>query len=57
MGSAFIAGLATGLWNNLEELIPLREIDRVFLPEMEQEEREKLYEGWRRAVRLALDRD
>jgi len=57
LGSAFIAGLATGLWNNLEELIPLREIDRVFLPEMEQEEREKLYEGWKRAVRLALDRD
>jgi len=56
LGSAFIAGLATGLWNNLEELIPLREIDRVFLPKMEQEEREKLYEGWKRAVRLAMDR-
>lgn len=56
LGSAFIAGLATGLWNNLEELIPLREIDRVFLPEMEQEEREKLYEGWKRAVRLAMGR-
>lgn len=57
LGSAFIAGLATGIWNNLEELILLREIDRVFLPKMGQEEREKLYEGWKRAVKLALSRD
>jgi glycerol kinase len=57
LGSAFIAGLATGVWNNLEELILLREIDRVFLPKMEQEEREKLYEGWKRAVKLVLSRD
>jgi len=57
LGSAFIAGLATGIWNNLEELILLREMDRVFLPKMGHEEREKLYEGWKRAVKLALSRD
>ncbi|MGC8971613.1 MAG: FGGY-family carbohydrate kinase [bacterium] len=57
LGSAFIAGLTVGLWNNLEELKPLREIDRIFIPKMEQEEREKLYEGWKQAVRRSLSKN
>jgi len=54
LGSAFIAGLATGIWNNPDELTSLREIDRVFIPEMSSAERERLYGGWKQAVKLSL---
>lgn len=57
LGSAFIAGLALGLWDSLDKLITLREIDRTFTPNMEQEERERLYEGWKQAVRRSLSKN
>lgn len=57
LGSAFIAGLALGLWDNFDKLITLKEIDRVFIPKMGQEERERLYEGWKQAVRRSLSKN
>lgn len=56
LGSAFIAGIALGLWNNFSELIALRKIDRVFTPKMQEEEIDRLYKGWKQAVRRSLSR-
>lgn len=53
MGAAFLAGLATGYWNNLEELRSIRQVDRSFMPQMEPEPRHKLLAGWERAVSCA----
>lgn len=50
LGSAFLAGLATGFWKNLEEIQSLRETGKLFIPEMENEKIQKLYEGWKKAV-------
>ena len=51
LGAAFLAGLATGYWESLDELKNLNTAGKLFVPMMEKEEREKLYKGWKRAVR------
>jgi glycerol kinase len=51
LGAAFLAGLATGYWKNLDELKNLNTAGKLFVPTMEKDEREKLYKGWKRAVR------
>jgi len=54
MGSAFMAGLAIGLWNSKDEIKALRQTDKVFTSHMESQERERLYRGWKEAVRRTL---
>ena len=55
MGAAFLAGLATGVWENLEEIRSQQNSSTVYEPEMETEQREKLLRGWKKAVRLSMD--
>lgn len=50
LGAALLAGLGVGLWKSEEELERVRRPDRVFRPRMAPEQREALYQGWRRAV-------
>ena len=45
-GAAYLAGLAVGFWKSKEEILACRKIDRLFHPEMPEEEREELYAGW-----------
>ena len=52
-GAASLAGLAVGVWKNLDELRALRRSERVFSPERAQYECEELYRGWKRAVGCA----
>jgi glycerol kinase len=54
MGSAFMAGLAIGFWNSKEEIKGLRNSDRVFVSKMDIKERQRLYQGWRDAVKRTL---
>lgn len=49
-GAAYLAGLAVGYWENLDSLRSKLTADRTFEPEMESEQRNKLYKGWQRAV-------
>jgi glycerol kinase len=49
LGSAYLAGIATGVWN-LEQVAEMwREAAR-YEPQMSEDERESLLAGWRRAV-------
>ncbi|MFA9389703.1 MAG: glycerol kinase GlpK [Prolixibacteraceae bacterium] len=50
LGATFMAGLATGFWQNLEEIKSLYRSDRTFEPQMDAEEKENLYAGWKKAV-------
>ena len=50
LGAAYLAGLATGVWKNTEEIESNRQVDKVFVPSMEIEKRNKYYENWKRAV-------
>ncbi len=55
LGAAFLAGLAVGYWKDMEELSTVREVDRIFTPEMDIESRDKLYAGWKKAVKRSMD--
>jgi glycerol kinase len=55
LGAAYLAGLAVGFWDSLEELRSLWRRDRTFEPAMEDPRRQQLVEGWHRAVGRSLD--
>ena len=55
LGAAYLAGLATGLWNSREELKTGDWCDTVFTPDMDSDRREKLVKGWHKAVGRSLD--
>ncbi len=50
LGAAYAAGLATGLWSNLDELRANWGIDRTFEPQWSEDRREQAYAGWKKAV-------
>lgn len=52
-GAAYLAGLAVGYWKNKEEVIKNQQIEKVFHPNMSEEEREKKMKGWNKAVKYA----
>lgn len=54
LGSAYMAGLATGVWQNPEEIKALRGKDKQFTGKMPEEQRNRLYEGWKKAVERIL---
>ena len=53
-GAAYLAGLAVGFWDSLEDLKMLQTEVKEFKPEMSEERRASLYAGWRAAVSKAL---
>ena len=53
MGAAYLAGLAVGYWANKEEVVKNWAIDRVFNPEIGEEERAARIKGWNRAVKCS----
>src|SRR5262249_25923640 len=54
LGAAFLAGLATGLWPDLESLTAHSCTAAVFEPRMQPARREMLLAGWRQALARAL---
>jgi glycerol kinase len=54
LGAAYLAGLAVGFWKDKEEISSKWRLDREFNPELEEEKKEKLYKGWKKAVSRAL---
>lgn len=50
LGAAYLAGLAVGFWDNIEEVRNNAKIDRVFDPDGDEEKRFNRYAGWTRAV-------
>jgi glycerol kinase len=50
LGAAYLAGLAVGYWKGKEELARHWTIDRKFVPQMSQDKRQRLVQGWQRAV-------
>ena len=55
MGAAYLAGLAVGYWNDLEEIRRNWAVDRNFSPKITPEDREKRLKGWKKAVRCTMD--
>ena len=55
LGAAYAAGLGVGFWKDLDEIKKFWTLDRVFEPQRSADERESLYDGWKRAVVRAFD--
>ncbi|ULG73172.1 glycerol kinase GlpK [Macrococcus brunensis] len=51
LGAAYLAGLAVDFWTSKEEIRDRWKLEKEFCPEMEETEREELYEGWQTAVK------
>jgi glycerol kinase len=55
LGAAYLAGLAVGYWDGLDDVRRNWALDREFTPRMAASERDRLYHGWRRAVERSLN--
>lgn len=55
LGAAYLAGLAVGFWDNQEEIKKNRQIDREYIPNLIEDEREKRLCGWKRAVSYSFN--
>ena len=54
LGAAYLAGIAVGYWSGKDEVKVNWELERVFLPEMAEDDRRKLKKGWKRAVKCSF---
>lgn len=53
LGAAYLAGIAVGYWNNLEELADKAQIERTFEPQNDDAKRQQRYRGWKRAIKCS----
>lgn len=54
LGAAYLAGLAVGYWEGLDDIKQNWKASRVFKNQMEESRRRELLKGWKRAVRCAV---
>ncbi|UDG82669.1 glycerol kinase GlpK [Candidatus Vallotia lariciata] len=54
LGAAYLAGLATGCWDSIDEVRDQWKLDRRFTPALESEEVARYRTGWHRAVSAAI---
>jgi glycerol kinase len=55
LGAAYAAGLAVGFWNGVEDLRANWAIDCTWTPAMVQEQRDRYYKRWKKAVTRSFD--
>jgi glycerol kinase len=55
LGAAYAAGLATGVFAGTEDLVRNWSADKRWHPDMERDERERLFTRWSKAVERSLD--
>ncbi|MGP4081180.1 glycerol kinase GlpK [Pseudalkalibacillus sp. R45] len=54
LGAAYLAGLAVGYWKDRSEIAKQWKVDHTFTNKMGEEERDSLYEGWKKAVHATM---
>jgi len=54
LGAAYMAGLAVGYWASPEACFAGQSVDKVFTSKMTEDEREKLYAEWTKAVQRSM---
>jgi glycerol kinase len=53
LGAAYLAGLATGFWTDVDDIRKQWQPDVKFHPNMPEPERKALLHGWQKAVKAA----
>ena len=51
LGAAYLAGLAVGFWDDKEDIRERWKLQTEFKPEMDEDQRHKLYSGWKKLLR------
>ncbi|MGV3487560.1 MAG: glycerol kinase GlpK [Tuberibacillus sp.] len=54
LGAAYLAGLAVGYWKDRSEIANKWKVDRTFEVELDDKDRDELYEGWKKAVKATM---
>ena len=54
LGAAYLAGLAVGFWKSKEEITTKWCVRQVYEPQYDEDKKEKLYRGWKKAVTRAM---
>ena len=55
LGAAYLAGLATGFWKDLDEIRTHWTLDKMYQPNMELAQRQELMRHWHKAVGRSLN--
>ena len=55
LGAAYAAGIAVGFWEGEQDVIDSWAEDKRWKPQMDQDERERLYRNWKKAVTRTFD--
>ena len=55
LGAAYLAGLAVGFWPDRASIAEHWHMDQKFSPTLEPDTRKKLYTGWKKAVKRAME--
>ncbi|KRN79024.1 glycerol kinase [Fructilactobacillus lindneri DSM 20690 = JCM 11027] len=55
LGAAYLAGLSVGYWKNITELQKNKTAGIIFNPQISQNNRNKLYDGWKMAVKATSE--
>ena len=53
MGAAYLAGLGSGFWGSLDDIVRCWVCERVFTPSADEQRRRERLRGWKRAVEYA----
>lgn len=51
LGAAYLAGLAVGYWKDVDDICSNCKLSNTFTPNMEEEKRVKLVDGWHKAIK------
>ena len=54
LGAAYLAGLAVGYWENMEEIQQQWQMERIFSSQMNDDKRNELSNGWKKAIGAAI---
>ena len=52
--SGYLAGLAVGFWDSIDDIKKSRSIDRTFIPNLSDEVRSEKIRMWKKAVKYAF---
>jgi glycerol kinase len=55
LGAAYLAGLAVGYWASIDDIQQQWQIDKTFVPAMEESKRNELTAGWQKAVTTTIN--
>jgi len=54
LGAAYLAGLAVGFWNSVEEISSQWKVSGQFIPSMDEAEKKSHINNWQKAVKAVL---